>query len=1407
AGVKYVGCFKDNRYRDLPVVYTANYKTTKAYCFRYCRAKGYRYFGLQNGNACTCGNTVGRYGKAKSKDCARSTCKGDKRSKCGGPWRNSVFTTGLKPKSFKTPGMSHIGCFVDGRRRDLPTLGGKGSMTVGRCYGLCKKKGFRFFGVQIGKQCWCGNHYGRYGRRDKRECRYQCRGDKTTYCGGSWRNDVYATGVVVASKGKQCWCGNHYGRYGRRDKRECRYQCRGDKTTYCGGSWRNDVYATGLEEHASGVTLLGCFRDNSKRDLPLVHGAGHRTTKAYCLKYCKSRGYRYFGLQAGSACTCGNKYGSFGRVNAKQCRTRCRGDKRRTCGGSWRNSVYSTGIGSKPVRLPGLKHLGCYLDKSSRDLRKLVLSGSVTVPKCYKACKARKYRFFGVQNGYQCWCGNHYGRYRIRSNLECRVQCRGDKSTYCGGAWRNNVYATGVVVASKAAGVKYVGCFKDNRYRDLPVVYTANYKTTKAYCFRYCRAKGYRYFGLQNGNACTCGNTVGRYGKAKSKDCARSTCKGDKRSKCGGPWRNSVFTTGLKPKSFKTPGMSHIGCFVDGRRRDLPTLGGKGSMTVGRCYGLCKKKGFRFFGVQIGKQCWCGNHYGRYGRRDKRECRYQCRGDKTTYCGGSWRNDVYATGVVVASKGKQCWCGNHYGRYGRRDKRECRYQCRGDKTTYCGGSWRNDVYATGLEEHASGVTLLGCFRDNSKRDLPLVHGAGHRTTKAYCLKYCKSRGYRYFGLQAGSACTCGNKYGSFGRVNAKQCRTRCRGDKRRTCGGSWRNSVYSTGIGSKPVRLPGLKHLGCYLDKSSRDLRKLVLSGSVTVPKCYKACKARKYRFFGVQNGYQCWCGNHYGRYRIRSNLECRVQCRGDKSTYCGGAWRNNVYATGVVVASKAAGVKYVGCFKDNRYRDLPVVYTANYKTTKAYCFRYCRAKGYRYFGLQNGNACTCGNTVGRYGKAKSKDCARSTCKGDKRSKCGGPWRNSVFTTGLKPKSFKRKQCWCGNHYGRYGRRDKRECRYQCRGDKTTYCGGSWRNDVYATGVVVASKAPGMSHIGCFVDGRRRDLPTVGGKGSITVGRCYGLCKKKGFRFFGVQIGKQCWCGNHYGRYGRRDKRECRYQCRGDKTTYCGGSWRNDVYATGLEEHASGVTLLGCFRDNSKRDLPLVHGAGHRTTKAYCLKYCKSRGYRYFGLQAGSACTCGNKYGSFGRVNAKQCRTRCRGDKRRTCGGSWRNSVYSTGIGSKPVRLPGLKHLGCYLDKSSRDLRKLVLSGSVTVPKCYKACKARKYRFFGVQNGYQCWCGNHYGRYRIRSNLECRVQCRGDKSTYCGGAGRSEVRRLLQGQSLQGFAGSLHCQLQDDKGLLLPLLSSKGYRYFGLQNGNACTCGNTVGRYGKAKSKDCARST
>lgn len=98
--------------------------------------------------------------------------------------------------------------------------------------------------------------------------------------------------------------------------------------------------------------------------------------------------------------------------------------------------------------------------------------------------------------------------------------------------------------------MRSLGCFVDNGHRDLPVVYNAQHQTTKAFCWKYCRARGYKYFGLQAGYQCTCGNTFGRYGRAKAKECNR-ICKGDKRAKCGGSWRNQIFTTGLTSKKMK----------------------------------------------------------------------------------------------------------------------------------------------------------------------------------------------------------------------------------------------------------------------------------------------------------------------------------------------------------------------------------------------------------------------------------------------------------------------------------------------------------------------------------------------------------------------------------------------------------------------------------------------------------------------------------------------------------------------------------------------------------------------------------------------------------------------------------------------------------------------------------------
>ena len=92
---------------------------------------------------------------------------------------------------------------------------------------------------------------------------------------------------------------------------------------------------------------LGCFADNRDGDPQGVRGrdldgAAFRDpsmTVARCLDLCRAQGFRYAGLQDGSACFCGNGYGRYGSGGAV-CETACAGDPALTCGGEWANSVW-----------------------------------------------------------------------------------------------------------------------------------------------------------------------------------------------------------------------------------------------------------------------------------------------------------------------------------------------------------------------------------------------------------------------------------------------------------------------------------------------------------------------------------------------------------------------------------------------------------------------------------------------------------------------------------------------------------------------------------------------------------------------------------------------------------------------------------------------------------------------------------------------------------------------------------------------------------------------------------------------------------------------------------------------------------------------------------------------------------
>ena len=85
----------------------------------------------------------------------------------------------------------------------------------------------------------------------------------------------------------------------------------------------------------------------------------------------------------------------------------------------------------------------CVKDSPSRVLPTYIKGLSNLTPAvCIKACKAKKFRYAGVQFANECFCGNDAPDTRIAPMNECNIYCPGDWSVPCGGYWRMNVFHT-----------------------------------------------------------------------------------------------------------------------------------------------------------------------------------------------------------------------------------------------------------------------------------------------------------------------------------------------------------------------------------------------------------------------------------------------------------------------------------------------------------------------------------------------------------------------------------------------------------------------------------------------------------------------------------------------------------------------------------------------------------------------------------------------------------------------------------------------------------------------------------------------------------------------------------------------------------------------------------------------------
>ena len=69
------------------------------------------------------------------------------------------------------------------------------NQTRENCNAYCK--GYKYYGVQDGKQCFCSNSYGSQGKASESDCDFKCTGNSNEICGGGSkgaRNSVFARG-------------------------------------------------------------------------------------------------------------------------------------------------------------------------------------------------------------------------------------------------------------------------------------------------------------------------------------------------------------------------------------------------------------------------------------------------------------------------------------------------------------------------------------------------------------------------------------------------------------------------------------------------------------------------------------------------------------------------------------------------------------------------------------------------------------------------------------------------------------------------------------------------------------------------------------------------------------------------------------------------------------------------------------------------------------------------------------------------------------------------------------------------------------------------------------------------------------------------------------------------------------
>ena len=916
----------------------------------------------------------------------------------------------------------------------------------------------------------------------------------------------------ATSAGKNCMCGTNYdigsGYY--QDQGSCNTPCMGNTTQMCGWTYGWSVYDITKSsftrqtiQHPAG--WQGCFNDPGMGGLTGFTWVRDDMTAEQCVYGCGEIGYKRAGVMFGNRCRCDNSWKGGALYPYTSCQTPCSGNSSSTCGGTYNTEVYDTSVSAAQIKADAAAKptgwIGCYANSAQAQFKDYNnYDGSLTAERCAATCKTYGYPYVGLANGYYCRCSKldpTTSLQRSPSKQFCTLPCPGDSKQTCGSpnSYTDTFNQTALITNSTSGADGYKGCYSGVTGLTGPS-WSQSDMTLKT-CQTGCREMGYSLAG-NSGQNCYCGNSWTKGDLIPDYSCTQA-CPGNSTQMCGASYITSLYESriGADTSSLYT-NTGYEGCYTDSNSgRALTGFSYTSSaMTNSICQRTCAGKGFALAGT-AGQGCFCGNTITNgQAQTSSSLCIAKCPGDSSKICGDTWKLSVYNATVAGA-------------------------------TTSAAPSGASGT---------SGTTSKGCFSDTGVLN-NAVYTSGFMSIDQ-CMSYCKGQNYAFAGLSGGNQCRCGNTSPSV-IAGRSLCNTACVSNSKQTCGGTnvvdvWPTSQsgsFKDAFGAAAADSTG--SMGCWQDAGTRLLNGTTFTANTMTPtSCSANCAAQGYKFSGVENSNQCFCGNSLqpGLKRYDDGT-CTTACKGDASAKCGGNWAINVRlaqagntaptASPSASASSKASVSasasksgasasaasatpssaaiegYKGCFGTGTFvSSASAKFTGTDQMTIGFCRRYCRVQGFAAAALQGGNNCYCGTTNTLGTKFVDSACTNN-CAADSKTKCGDSYLASVY-------------------------------------------------DTTGSGATTAAGFP-TSYVGCFVDSSARILPSYTfTSGSMTSDICRKTCSARGLNTWGTQAGNQCFCGPSLPKTMTTDN-ICSYKCAGNASEMCGGSWKLSVYNAGFQ--------------------------------------------------------------------------------------------------------------------------------------------------------------------------------------------------------------------------------------------------------------------